>query len=87
MFPWQAHISPVFALILAPRGLGCDQRHCYLALLLAKAVPHLSRLPLAACLPTWELGDGGLHSCRSLSEQHVPVSMEGAGRAVGPAKA
>lgn len=81
MFPWQAHIPLVFSLTSAPRGPGCDQKHCYLALLLAKAVPHLSRLPLAARRPTRERGGGGLRSCRSLSEPRVRV--RGGGREGG----
>lgn len=82
------HIPPVFSLTSPPRGPGCDQKHCYLgSLLLAKAVPHLSRPPLAARRPTPERGGGGLRSCRSLSEPRVRVRVEGAGRAARPAEA
>lgn len=81
------HTPPVSSLTSAPRGPGCDQKHCYLALLLAKAVPNLSRPPLAARRPTRERGGEGLRSCKSIWEPRVPVRVEGAGRAARPAEA
>lgn len=81
------HTPPVSSLTSAPRGPGCDQKHCYLALLLAKAVPNLSRPPLAARRPTRERGGEGLRSCKSISELRVRVRVEGAGRAARPAEA
>lgn len=43
------HTPPVSSLTSAPRGPGCDQKHCYLALLLAKSSAQLE--PPAPCSP------------------------------------